>query len=353
MIQSVTLENFKTYTNQTFTFHSGINIFVGSSNNGKSQIFRALYWVINNRPMGKSVVSYWNRDNKGDPIHPTKVILQADDKAVIRLRESGKNCYLFDDKTFEALKGTVPEEITAFLNMTDINIQHQKEQPFLISFTPGEAAKYLNAIIKLDVIDECLTSVKQKKTKCENALKTESAELETLQNELTSLNWVEDAEILLEKIEGINKERIEKESALSRLNESISSYQELKNRIEQFINIESAEKLISEVREIEKELVEKRNQYRLLSDSIERYSDSKRKLEKSVCVDEAECIIQDIKQIDAVIRENREKESALNEQISNYEYAKDQLVLIEKELVELNNKLPATCPICGGKLKKE
>jgi exonuclease SbcC len=349
----LTLNNFKTYADQSFTFHPGINLFVGSSNNGKSQVFRAFYWLINNRPMGSSVVSYWNRDSKGVAIEQTKAVLKVDDKEVTRLRESGKNCYLFDNMSFEALKGNVPDEIVSFLNMSDINIQKQKEQPFLISFTPGEAAKYLNSIIKLDVIDDCLTYVKQKKSKCESALKVEIAELESLEKELNALDWVEDADSLLMKIELIEQERVSKEVVLSSLTELIVRYEKSQKKLSGFVKIEAVEKIVSEIRVIEKEVIEKRKQCDCLSALIEEYSEIKKKLNKNVSFQEAESIISEILEIECERKEKKKVFDVLKLQIDYYQGKKGKLVLIEKELVALDGELPSVCPLCGGKLKKE
>jgi hypothetical protein len=329
---------------------------VGSSNNGKSTIFRALYWTINNRPLGKSVISYWNRDNKGDPVKPTKIELCIDDKTIIRGRdkdrEKGNNYYSFDGVDYDALKGSIPEEIIKFINMSDVNIQRQKEQPFLISFTPGEAAKYLNSLIKLDVIDDCLTYVKREKTECESGLKQNVKELETLENDLLKLNWIDDADCLLKKVERLESERGEKEGALSGLSESINEYVKLKSSLSKFQTIGSAEKLIAEIRCVETGLNEKRNAEKSLSDSIERYQEAQKIIKKCVCVSGMESIITEIREIEKEKVLKGEELKGLDGSINAYEEKRERLSSIANQLVEETEKLPTICPVCGNKMKR-
>jgi exonuclease SbcC len=353
MIQSIQLTNFKSYVEQLFTFHPGINLFIGSSNNGKTTIFRAFYWILNNRPLGKSVVSYWNRDKKGDPVEPTKTKLQIDDKTIIRGREPGKNYYSFASNNYEALKGNIPDEIISFLNMTDVNVQKQKEQPFLISFTSGEAAKYLNSIIKLDVIDDCLAYVRDKKKKCNDSLKAEIRELETLEKELNQLVWIDDADCLLKKVEGIVGKKEEKQQVFNVLSRLIVEYIRLIGDLIRFEVISKIEELFVEINLVESELKEKQKQQQILYSSIERYLQTQKIIQKSVTISEMESIICDVRKIE---EEKREKQWVLNKLkviINDYEGKQEQLKAIEKRLVEFGDQLPDMCPVCGGEFKKD
>ena len=46
MIDKIKIENIQSHKNTELNLSNGINVIVGSSNNGKSAILRALYWAI-------------------------------------------------------------------------------------------------------------------------------------------------------------------------------------------------------------------------------------------------------------------------------------------------------------------
>lgn len=353
MIDSTHLFNFKSYSDYTFNFHPGINLFVGSSNNGKSSVFRAFYWIINNRPMGKSVISYWNRDKKGDPIDPSKVSLTIDGKKILRVRKPGKNSYQFNGVVYSALKGNVPDTIKDFLNISDINIQKQKEEPFLISFSAEKAAKYLNSIIKLDVIDDCLSYVKQKKKECENALKVEVKELESLQVELKSLSWLNDANELLQKVERLDKEKSGKENILTNLKESILNYEQLKESSFRFELITKLENIVLEISQVELELIEKEKQKDFMFDLIFRYEQAEKILKKSEMFLGVESIIIGVGKIEKELEEKRGILSNWDREISSYEENIQKVNFLHSQIIDLKKSLPELCPICGNRMENK
>ena len=69
MIHSIKIQNIQSHKDTQLEFNPGINAIVGSSNNGKSAILRALYWVVYNRPLGTdNLLSHWAFDKKGNQL---------------------------------------------------------------------------------------------------------------------------------------------------------------------------------------------------------------------------------------------------------------------------------------------
>ena len=66
MIDKISIKNFQSHPNTELELDPGINVITGSSDNGKTSIFRALYWIIYNRPSGNSFISNWIKDEKGN-----------------------------------------------------------------------------------------------------------------------------------------------------------------------------------------------------------------------------------------------------------------------------------------------
>jgi exonuclease SbcC len=53
MIDHVAIKNFQSHKNTNIDFQrNGVNVIVGTSDQGKSAILRAILWAVNNRPMG-------------------------------------------------------------------------------------------------------------------------------------------------------------------------------------------------------------------------------------------------------------------------------------------------------------
>lgn len=61
MIKSIELKNIQSHENTRLDFDKGINVIVGSSNNGKSAILRGLYWARYNRPLGCRLTRKFNQ----------------------------------------------------------------------------------------------------------------------------------------------------------------------------------------------------------------------------------------------------------------------------------------------------
>ena len=85
MIDKIKIENIQSHKNTELNLSNGINVIVGSSNNGKSAILRALYWAIYNRPLGiDTLCSHWALDDKGKQKSDMKVTITKGDDVLIR-----------------------------------------------------------------------------------------------------------------------------------------------------------------------------------------------------------------------------------------------------------------------------
>ena len=70
---------------------------------------------------------------------------------------------------FEGFSTSVPDQIEETLNLSELNIQEQFDIPFLVMTSPGEIARTINRITKLEKVDEWVskltTKVNQNNTK--------------------------------------------------------------------------------------------------------------------------------------------------------------------------------------------
>jgi|GEM_PF-1939179 len=182
MIDGLEIENFQSHKKSSLTFHKGVNVIVGDSDSGKSGIMRSLLWGITNKPSGGGFVSHWAKNEKGHQNKPCSSKIYKDNRELVRIREKTSNQYKLEGvESFGAMRGDIPEQVAEFLNMSDVNIQHQHDRPFLLFETSGEVARVLNRVVKLDVIDKALSGIDGKK-------RTNKRELDVLEDAITDLN---------------------------------------------------------------------------------------------------------------------------------------------------------------------
>src|SRR4030066_1118308 len=187
-LSSIKLNNFQAHKESIIDLSLGINVVIGSSDSGKTAVLRALRWCINNRPSGKAYISYWNRDKDGNPKEGTSVSVIKGLLKVKRERSEKFNGYDFgEDDKLEALKTDVPQEVSSFFNLSEVNIQKQMEAPFLLSESPAEIARFFNEIIHLDLIDTVLSKAELMRRRLNQDLSAAVEKEKTLSEDLKKL----------------------------------------------------------------------------------------------------------------------------------------------------------------------
>lgn len=200
-IFSVNIANFQSHEKTRLLLHPRINALVGDSDCGKSAVMRAILWCITNDPQGTAHLSNWIKDDKGTVKGRCLVRLDSEGGVVTRERSQAYNGYHLDteddgspvecSRDFEALRTDVPKEIAETLNIGAVNIQQQMDPPFLISATPGEAARYVNSLVDLQVIDEALATVNGMHRDTVSELKYAIGARDKCADKLSALEWVQ------------------------------------------------------------------------------------------------------------------------------------------------------------------
>lgn len=208
-----------------------VTAILGNSHNGKSGLVRGIELLRSNRPTN---TSYFPRGNKKPA---SSVSISRDDGFVSRVRTKSKNYYDVNGDEYKALRTGVPEQVSEFLNMTDLNIQLQKNVHFMLTETPGERAKILNKTAGLSEMDKATDSVNKRHRAVQSAYDVQSTLLTEKNGELKALDWVDDAN--------------EKYKIIEELREELST---LEKRIEDTDNclgaIESIDEMISELPDV-------------------------------------------------------------------------------------------------------
>lgn len=229
MITKITLHNFQCHKNLVLDLGRS-TVLQGNSNSGKTAVLRALYWVLFNTPSGDSYVSYWAKGKtKFKDDEYTSVVVEVDGHIVERKRSNDFNGYIVDGKVFEALRTSVPDEVTQIFNLADASVQKQMDAPFLLSSTPGEASQYLNALAGLECVDEILSIAKRKVADTAATLESANDTAEALAKEVRSYGWVPKAEELLSKVSNLEPHIDELSRKAESLRHTIVAYKDIRN----------------------------------------------------------------------------------------------------------------------------
>ena len=395
MFKELSIKNFQSHKDTKIQFENGVNVLVGSSDQGKSAILRAILYAVNNRPLGTDdIVSHWARDEKGKMKDTMSVMITTDTGVVTRRRTADKNEYYLSvgskedvkSKVFEAVNKDVPEDIQKFFRLTDVNIQQQHDAPFLLSASASDVAKYFNKIVRLDVIDTVLSNAESARRDTNKKIKETENEKKQYEKQLEDFNWIEQAQVLTDKLAKINErinilddgwqvidaeiqdyliqknflkgfpdvkkamaviERIEKividYDGLKELENEIEKYKKVNRDRKIFEMVKSGKELLSEIDIIIKDNAGLNVDVKLLQKAIDEYTENKKLSEMGFDKKKALQIINDIEKI----KPDYETLRLINSQIQEY-YENQYIVDNAGEIIgDLKKQLPKDCPICG------
>ena len=384
MIKSLKIKNIQSHKDSEFHFNDGINCIVGSSNNGKSAILRALYWVVYNRPLGTdSLLSHWAINDKGNQSDEMSVTVD-NGNIVTRRRFKNENQYIVNDKILNVVKSDVPDEVRTSLNLSDTNIQKQLDEPFLLSSTSGEVAKYFNSIVRLDIIDKILSNVESKRRKFKSEIESLHDKIIMQEKELGSYDWIDSANELIAEYDSVDGYANDCNSIVDDLVDSIDCYNSALSGIYDFSNenniLSECDKISNEMKNIAVEIgyIEKSlNDYAEFDCHIYDFSNENRLLERinrmNSIVDDANYIqleksidsynsliddsfdfsnelklIDEIESVDLSLKNEIE---SLSSSITDYVCANNEKAFNDGEIERLKKSLPEICPLCGNKME--
>ena len=359
MLKSLTVNNIQSHEKSDLRFSPGINCIIGSSDNGKSALLRAMLWAIRNRPLGNDIlVSHWARNEKGKICKDVTVAIENDRGIVTRGKTNSRNYYLIGQseneglRELEAVKTDVPDEVAQFFNLSETNIQQQQDTPFLLSASSADVARFFNRIVRLDIIDKVLSSA-------ENLRRKNKAESEALDKQLQALNekagrytWIDDAAPLLEKVERVGNRVAKLEGTHGKLYDEVKQVEALsENRIDSAL-LKKAAKLLEKIQALNESLDGLRRNGAVIQVSIADYEKAQRIIDKASPCEPAKALLSRVGTINDRITPLQTVRQKLNASIVSHADALYEKREAEKEAREHRELLPDTCPICGGTMEK-
>ncbi len=353
MIDSIEIKNIQSHKQTKLEFCKGINVIVGSSNNGKSAILRALYWSIYNRPLGTDkLCSHWALDDKGNQTEDMEVIVTKGDNTLVRRKGRNVNQYIINGEELNAIKTDVPAEVDNFYKLTETNVQKQLSSPFLISASNGEVAKYFNGIARLDVIDKVLSYTEQLRRKQNNSVSDLEKRIENKEKEHQSFAWLEGTKVLLEKIERLENKEEKNRPVLSYLEKTKCSYLDYTNKLK-YCN--KLKKYITKINDIESYTVainEDNKEINKLKSDITNYKNYKNKQLLNEKLRNTYDLISEIDLLTTEINKHEKEITNLIESKERYKLYLNTIKVSNSKKEKLIVQLPKICPLCGKPMEE-
>jgi len=148
---------------------------------------------------------------------------------------------------FAKVNKDVPDIIAQALNISETNIHSQLDSPYLITQTPGEVARVLNKIVKIEQTDGWISSLTTEVNSLNKTVESSKSSLKKEQEKLEQYKDLEEMEkdvIELEKLEEDLEGTNEDISALESL---LSGIDKIQVKINSFIDVTVLEKELTKV----------------------------------------------------------------------------------------------------------
>jgi len=148
-ISEVEIQNTKSFLKAKINFSEYLNVITGKSDSGKSALVKCLIFAILNKA---------GRNIRTKNVDEDSFVSISNGKETVRRTRNNKGNFYDTDfgdhgSQFTAIKSDVPHEVSKMLNLTEHNIQEQKDPFFLIDESPGAVSKALNEVSGLSEID--------------------------------------------------------------------------------------------------------------------------------------------------------------------------------------------------------
>lgn len=349
MFKKLKIQNFRSYEEAILEFSPFINVIIGVSGKGKTNIFRAIQWLSTNRPLGSRTHSKFANQND-----PTTVEVETIEGNICGLSKFGKDSgYYLNSEKFPIPDKDTPELIQQALNLTDLNIQYQHDKNFLVFESPGNIAKVINEITHLDQLDEWVSNLTTKINTTEKNIKFRDKEIVSIISQLASYSNLSDLEGLLVKAEEAEKQaRISAQNELQ-LTNLISEARSIDQKLKRIEAILEHKKTIFEIDQLYAVIGEKENLINILQKYIE--TDRRTKInevfikEISPSINKLEEYSVGIKKLDGGITELTNNVQSLKDIENNSIKNKKELVSNAREFKKYLEEIKI-CPICLSKL---
>lgn len=345
-ITKIRVRNIQSHKDTTLNLCPGVNAIVGVTDSGKSALYRALVWgITNTKPRGDNFRSNWGGESA--------VKIDFDDDMWIERSVDKDNLYDMEGlkEPFTAFKDKIPEAICEAINMNEINLQTQRDMPFLLSESPGDVAKILNRVANLSNIDSTISNIRKKALAVSRDMASVSDQIEDLEKQEKSFAYLTQMEKDVEKYNELVERWQGTDDEVSLLSHLIEAIEHDQKDIVEIARIVSFESKVSEALSMSEESRKLKESIILLSEIIDDTEEWTETIEVSKRVLEHE------EEVERVLDLCKQKEQVrndwliLNQIYNSTRQLEHRAGTLEIEKLEkiLKATFPNVCPLCGGK----
>lgn len=208
-IKSIRLINFKTYVDETISFSKFTNAITGETDNGKTNILRAMKWVLWNQPSGDGMIRLGENS--------AMVIIEFIDGLMITRERSiggSVNRYIirYPDRTQTTLNKfgiNVPDEVLQAHKMIPVmfntekcilNYAEQLDGPFMLKYSKRDRAKAIGALAGTDVVDSAITDTRKDAREGAMEYKIIASQVKENQDKISDFENLEEMASLLNQV---------------------------------------------------------------------------------------------------------------------------------------------------------
>jgi len=347
MIKSIHLKNYGPYRDETLELSPTFTAIIGASDEGKSMLVRSIEWVRTNRPLGDKFIRRGTSDSE--------VTITTDTDTVKRFKGKNGNGYQYNDEEPDtSIQSDVPDRVFDILKMSDLNVQKQFDNHFLVFDTSGKVGKKLNEIIHLEASTEVGDKIRSQIRSMNSELKAHEINKNDKEFELKKYEGFDKITSLVEKLEETDSKREEVANSL----DQIEDYIEKLKKIEESKDCLDFDKALS----ILDELVGVLNDIKELESyisQIENYISAIEVLKVSYDGSKPKKFIDELIKVHTSINECMNNIDTIESYIEEIETSNKGLKSIIKEIKTLrkdyNKGIESieTCPTCGQDIDTE
>jgi len=363
-LDQLILKNHESWVDGIFDFHPGVNMLIGLSDAGKSSVLRAIKLVADNEPNRNKADGnpVFKNDTASDKEDASVQMIFANNVSVSRIKGKSTNQYnlqIDNNKIqeFKAFASIIPDEINDAVGLNEVNIQKQKELPFLISQNSADRGRFFNQVAGLDNIDKSQKYANSKVLEAGREATACEKEIERVSAEIKKLDFISALEKKVEKLEALELSRFQLSGRIQSIQCQVDNWNKINTELKDLpadAVLLSLEKKIKYTNVLIQQHDRKSIQLKVLERLRNKWNVLKSNIKETEDVD-TEGLSAKIKITLELIQNHTEKRRHLS-RIKSYsesyalvlldiEKAKNQLVSAEKEFEEIK---PEICPLCGG-----
>ena len=244
MLKKLTIKNFQSHEHTEIVFSPKVTVITGRSQSGKTAILRALNWLINSRPRGFRFHSHFAK--KEDK---TEVILEINDRIIFHVKDKAEEGWFVNGSIYKG--ADIPDEILNLLNFTEINMQGQLEEPFLITSSPGEITRVINRVTKLDEVDDWIRNITSQVNTANSQISLVQDEIQEIGEKIERYEGLDEIEEPLDRLDIVQNKVNDLDIGIKLLSQLIEDLGWNEEEIESLKWVDEAEKLLLQVTETE------------------------------------------------------------------------------------------------------